>query len=97
MKEGLARTAAAAPPTLITPSHLVVVYELVHAPRAQGGAHGVCQGHAGVDVADQLRRALAGVCPLLEQDDLGLLFCDTAAGDESSTKDKPAQRRGACD
>lgn len=54
-------------------AHPVVVHELVHAAGAQGGAHSVHHRHAGVDVADQLRLALAGVRALPQQDDLGLL------------------------
>jgi len=60
------------PATAASP-HLVVVDELVHAAWAQRGAHGVDHGHACVDVADQLRLALAGVCALPQQDDLRLL------------------------
>ena len=58
---------------MAAPPHLVVVYELVHAAWAQRGAHGVDHSHACVDVADQLRLALAGVCALPQQDDLRLL------------------------
>ncbi len=47
--------------------------ELVHAARAQGGAHGIHHRTAGIDVADQLSLALAGVCAVFQQDDLGLL------------------------
>jgi hypothetical protein len=56
-----------------TPTHLVVVDELVHAPGPQGRAHRVCQSHARIDVAHKLGRALAGVCALFQQDDLRLL------------------------
>jgi hypothetical protein len=58
-------------------THLVIVYEFVHATWAQRGAHCVCQRHAGVDVADKLRCALACVCALFQQDDLGLLQAKT--------------------
>ena len=49
------------------------VDELVHAAWAQRGPHSIHQRHAGVDVADQLRLALAGVGAVLQQDDLRLL------------------------
>ena len=54
-------------------AHPVIMHELVHAAGPQRGAHGVHDRHAGVDVADQLRLALAGVRALPQQDDLGLL------------------------
>ena len=54
-------------------NHLVIMYELVHAAGSKRGAHHVCHCYAGIDVADQLRLALAGVRALLEQDDGGLL------------------------
>ena len=54
-------------------THSGVVHELVHSTSAQSGAHHICHSDAGIDVADQLRLSLAGICPLLEQDDLGLL------------------------
>lgn len=53
---------------------LFVVDQLVHAARAKSGAHGVNDGHAGVDVADELGLSLTGVSALFEQDDLGLLW-----------------------
>ena len=53
--------------------HPLCVHELVHAPRTKGGSHHISDGHAGVDVADQLGLALAGVSSFLEEDDLGLL------------------------
>ena len=54
-------------------SHLAVaVDELVHAARAQGGAHDIGHGRARVDVGNQLRLALRGVGTLLEQNDRGL-------------------------
>lgn len=52
---------------------LVVVDQLVHAARAQGGAHCVSQRLAGVDVADQLRFTLTSIRALSQQDDLRLL------------------------
>jgi hypothetical protein len=52
--------------------HPVVVYELVHAPGPQRGPDGVHHRHTGIDVADQLRLALAAVRALLQKDDLGL-------------------------
>lgn len=47
--------------------------EFVHAPGPKRGAHSVCQSHASVDIADKLWCALASVCSLFQQDDLGLL------------------------
>lgn len=47
--------------------------QLVHAARSERGAHGVHDRAAGIDVADQLRLALACVRSLLQQDDLRLL------------------------
>lgn len=47
--------------------------EFVHAPGPEGGAHSVCQCHAGIDVADQLCRALAGVCAFFQKNNLRLL------------------------
>ncbi len=60
--------------------HFVIVYQLVHAAGAQGGAYCVRQRHARIDVADQLRLALAGVRPLLQEDDLRLLWCPGRGG-----------------
>lgn len=57
-------------------TYLVIMDKFVHAAGTQRGAYCVCQRHAGVDVADQLRRALAGVCAFFQQDDLGLLQAD---------------------
>jgi hypothetical protein len=54
-------------------AHLVVMNEFVHAPGPKRGAHSVCESHASVDIADKLWCALAGVCSLFQQDDLGLL------------------------
>lgn len=49
--------------------HTPIVHdELVHATRAQRGAHGLGDHLARVDVAHQLRDALRGVRALLEQD-----------------------------
>lgn len=53
--------------------NLVVMDKLVHAARAQRGAHGVNHGHTCIDVADQLSFALASVGALPQQDDLRLL------------------------
>lgn len=53
---------------------LFVVDQLVHAAWTEGGAYGVDDSHAGVDVADELGLALTGVRALFEQDDLGLLW-----------------------
>ena len=48
----------------------LLVHELVHTAGAQGGADNVRNRSARVDVADELRLALGGVGPLLQQDDL---------------------------
>lgn len=50
-----------------------VMHQLIHSTGAQGCAYCVDHGVARVDVADQLRLALAGISPLLEENDLGLL------------------------
>ena len=49
------------------------MHQLVHAPRTQSGPDSVHNGHAGIYVADELRRSLACVCALSQQYDLGLL------------------------
>jgi len=49
------------------------VNELVHAARAKGGAHGLNDGLAGVDVADKLSDTLACVGAIPQKDDLGAL------------------------
>ena len=54
-------------------AHPVINDELVHAARAECGAHGIHDRDAGIDVADQLRLALARVRALPQQDDLRLL------------------------
>lgn len=51
----------------------IVVDELVHASWAEGGADDISDGTAGVDVANELRLSLAGICAFFEKDDLGLL------------------------
>ena len=56
---------------------LVVVDELVHAARAEGGADDVGDGGAGIDVAHQLWLPLRSVRAFLEQNDLRLLFDPT--------------------
>lgn len=58
---------------LASPPRLVVMNELVHASRAERGAHSVSKRHARVDIGDQLRRALAGIGTLFEKNDLRLL------------------------
>ena len=58
---------------------LVVVDELVHAPGAEGGADGVGDDGAGVDVAHQLGLTLGCVGPFLEKYDLGLLLSSQTA------------------
>lgn len=50
-----------------------VVHELVHSSGAQGGANYISNRNAGIDIADQLRLSLAGVCAFFKEDDLGLL------------------------
>ena len=54
-------------------AHAVVDDQFVHATRSQGGANGVDDRHAGIDVADQLRLSLAGVRALFQQDNWWLL------------------------
>ena len=61
-------------------THPVVVDELVHAAWTQRCAHAVDDGHAGVDVAQQLRLALARVGALFEQDNLRLLHERASVG-----------------
>ena len=46
--------------------------ELVHAPGAEGGPHGVHDGLAGVDVGDDLLLPSGALRPILEQQDLWL-------------------------
>jgi len=58
---------------MISGTDLVIVDQLVHASRAEGGAHNVGDGHARIDVADQLRFSLTSVRALLEENDLRLL------------------------
>ena len=53
--------------------HLAVVDQFVHPPGPECGPHCIGYGHARIDIADQLRRALRCICPLLKKDDLGLL------------------------
>lgn len=53
--------------------HLVVMHQFVHPSRSQCCPDSVDDCHAGVDIADQLSRALARVCSLPQEDDLGLL------------------------
>jgi len=53
---------------------LVIVDQLVHAARAEGGADDVGDGGAGIDVAHQLRLPLRSVRAFLQQNDLRLLF-----------------------
>jgi hypothetical protein len=77
-------------------AHPVVVHQLVHSPRPKRRANHVGDGHAGVDVADQLRLALAGVRTLPQQDDLGLLRPSgargSAAGPQRPIGMRPRQR-----
>ena len=71
------------------------VHELVHAAGAQRGAHHVCHCVAGVDVADQLRLALARVRAILEQDDLRLLQGGGSKGARvGRCRQRMAARRG---
>jgi len=55
-------------------SSLVIVDELVHAARAEGGADDVGDGGAGIDVTHQLWLPLRSVRAFLQQNDLRLLF-----------------------
>ena len=70
-----------------TDQHLLIVYQLVHATRTQRGSHNISNCRAGIDVADQLRLALARVRALFEQDHLRSLqhtnFCYVLTLDES--------------
>ncbi len=47
--------------------------QLVHATRPEGGADGIGDGPAGVDVGEELALALGGVGPVPKHDDLRLL------------------------
>ena len=49
-----------------------VHHQLVHAPRAEGGADGIDDGAAGIDIGDDLLLALGVLCPVLQQENLGL-------------------------
>jgi hypothetical protein len=51
-------------------THLVVVYQLIHATRAEGCTHYVSDRCAGVNVADKVWRSLTGVCAFFQQDNL---------------------------
>lgn len=53
--------------------HPVGVYELVHAAWSKSSSDGVHNSHAGIDIADELRLALAAIRSVPQQDDLGLL------------------------
>eukprot|EP00983_Pelagomonas_calceolata_P082580 1155966-Pelagomonas_calceolata.AAC.2 len=50
--------------------HLIVVDQLVHPAGPQRRGHGIDNRHAGIDIADELRFALARVGALLQQDHL---------------------------
>lgn len=56
----------------------VIVDEFVHTARAEGGADDVGDGGAGIDVADELRFPLRGVCAFLQEYDLWLLFASSS-------------------
>lgn len=46
----------------------VIHNEFVHAPGAEGGADGLSNHLAGIDVANKLGGTLGGVCAFLQQD-----------------------------
>jgi len=50
--------------------HLVIMDQLIHSARAQSSGHGIDDRHAGIDIADELRLALARVGALFQQDHL---------------------------
>ena len=58
--------------------HLLVMYQFVHSSWAKSCSDSVHNSTAGIDVADKLRFALAGVCPIFEQNNLGLLQASAA-------------------
>ena len=47
--------------------------EFVHTTRSKRSANHIDHSFAGVDVADELRNALRGICALAEQNDARLL------------------------
>lgn len=53
-------------------THPLIVDKLVHATWSQSRPHGIDNRHAGIDVGDELWLALAGVSPLLKENDLRL-------------------------
>ena len=54
-------------------SVLAAGYELVHATRPKCCSDGIHNSHTCVDVADELRLPLAGICAFFKQNDLWLL------------------------
>lgn len=52
----------------------LIYHQLVHAAGSKGGANGVDNSSAGVDIGDKLPFALGTICAFLEQNDLGLLM-----------------------
>jgi hypothetical protein len=59
-------------------THSVIDDEFVHAAWTQRRAHGIDHCHARIDVADQLRLALACVRALPQEDDRRLLHMTRA-------------------
>lgn len=47
-------------------STLVIDDEFVHSPWTQGGSDSVRNGLAGIDIADNLRDSLGGICPFFQ-------------------------------
>ena len=54
-------------------TYSLCMYELVHPSGAKCCSNGIHDCHASIDVADQLRFSLAGVCAVTKQYDLRLL------------------------
>lgn len=51
-------------------THLVVIYQLIHATRTEGSPDDVSDRCAGVNVADKVWLSLTGVCAFFQQDNL---------------------------
>lgn len=54
-------------------SHPLSVYEFVHATWPKCRSYSIYNSHTSIDIADELRFSLAGICAFLEQNDLWLL------------------------